>query len=136
MPKWEEMTERERDLLVAQTFFQWECDNSYCDGKMRIRCGACGRYGHSNCYGDGRGAIQLPCDHWPNYTGNIADAWQVAEKKRIAIVPQCDEAPDNMKYMAEIFTYAIGEPGGIRAFAPTAPEAICKAALKAVGVEV
>lgn len=34
---------------------------SKCDGRVWIRCGACGAMGHGNCYGDGTGAIQILC---------------------------------------------------------------------------
>jgi hypothetical protein len=33
-----------------------------CDGKRQIVCGACGASGHGNCFGGGRGAIEIFCD--------------------------------------------------------------------------
>ena len=36
-----------------------------CDGTIRTRCGACGREGHSNCYGDGTGQIEFSCADMP-----------------------------------------------------------------------
>ncbi|MBY6267998.1 BC1872 family protein [Parageobacillus thermoglucosidasius] len=65
---------------------------------------------------------------------NIADAWQVVEKLKIAVIPQAGEPPKNMKYLAEIDRRPLG--GYYQAFAKTAPLAICLVALKAVGVEV
>lgn len=76
--------------------------------------------------------------HIPDYqfkpSTNIADAWQVVEKLKIAVIPQAGGAPKNMQYLAEIDDRPFGKH--YEAFAETAPLAICLAALKSVGVEV
>ena len=36
-----------------------------CDGVTIFRCGACGGIGHSNCYGNGQGAISFSCSVSP-----------------------------------------------------------------------
>lgn len=58
---------------------------------------------------------------------NIADAWQVAEKLFIAVIPQAGFPPEDMKFLAIIDN----EPVGLKheAFAKTAPRAICRVAL-------
>lgn len=68
----------------------------------------------------------------PYYSTDISDAWPIVEKLKIAIIPQSDDAPDNMKYLARIERFEKGE--GIEVFAETAPLAICLAALKLKGV--
>jgi hypothetical protein len=69
-----------------------------------------------------------------NPTINIADAWQVVEKLKIAVIPQADESPKNMRYLAEIDDRPLGKHYEV--FAETAPLAICLVALKAVDVKV
>lgn len=32
-----------------------------CDGERQIICGTCGGSGHGNCYGNGRGPIEILC---------------------------------------------------------------------------
>ena len=36
-----------------------------CDGATIFRCGTCGGIGHSNCYGNGQGAISFSCSVSP-----------------------------------------------------------------------
>lgn len=46
--------------------FQAQCDTfrqGFCDGTKRLRCAACGGWGHGNCYGNGSGALEVPCEH-------------------------------------------------------------------------
>lgn len=60
---------------------------------------------------------------------SIFDAFQLAEKLYIAIVPQSASAPEEMRFMA----FIENDPAPkIEVFAKTAPEAICKAALEKV----
>ena len=51
------------NALIATEVMGWEAkhDSYRCDGTRFIRCGACGRSGHGNCYGNGQGAIQITC---------------------------------------------------------------------------
>jgi hypothetical protein len=64
--------------------------------------------------------------HW-NPLQNIADAWQVAEKLFIAVIPQAGYPPEDMKFLAIIDNEPIGPRYEV--YAETAPNAICKAAL-------
>ncbi|WP_339245247.1 hypothetical protein [Paenibacillus sp. FSL F4-0243] len=58
---------------------------------------------------------------------NISAAWEVADKLKIAIIPQSSSAPDNLKYLARAeWDFRQNE---IDVFASTAPEAISKVAL-------
>lgn len=71
------------DALVAEHVMGWKCTVRDCDGKFLTRCGACGKEGHGNCYGNGSGAIQVSCvgrGHRPNYSGDIAAAWEVVKR--------------------------------------------------------
>ncbi|MFA6315711.1 MAG: hypothetical protein WC648_05090 [Candidatus Paceibacterota bacterium] len=70
-----------------------------------------------------------------HYSTDIAAAWQVAEAMRIAIVPEMvfHQKPSIDGFSARVCSQ--NHPEG-RAWAKTAPLAICLAALKAVGVEV
>lgn len=65
---------------------------------------------------------------------NIADAWKVVEKLKIAVIPQVGDPPKDMQYLAEIDRQPFGNY--YEAFAETAELAICLVALKSVGVEV
>lgn len=66
----------------------------------------------------------LPPENW---TRDISAAWEVADKLKIAIIPQSTSAPPDLKYLARAeWDYRHKE---IDVFAKSAPEAICKAAL-------
>jgi hypothetical protein len=119
--KWTEMSARERDALVAEKVMGW----------VDVRSG--GKENTPAHWFIGRGSDGL-YHHIPNYTTRMDNAWEVAEKLKIAIIPQAGEPPQNMKYLAEVGTEPF-EPK-IEVFAPTAPQAICLAALRAVGVEI
>lgn len=78
---------------------------------------------------------QIGEKHWTNWfspSTNIQDAWKVVDKLKIAVRPQSDDAPANMKYQAEIDKQPLGNY--YEAFAETAPMAICKVALKFYGL--
>lgn len=72
--------------LVDEHLMRFECyrkQNGLCDGNHKTRCGACGGMGHGNCYGDGRGPVQIECcTERPDYSGDIAAAWQVVDKMK------------------------------------------------------
>lgn len=120
----------ELDSLIAEKVMGWKCSERNCDGKFITRCGACGREGHGNCYGPGRGGeIQIACidrGHRPNYSQDIAAAWQVVEKMHLF----------NAAFLlgSNEFGWKIVEDGQeLRitiAEAATAPLVICLAALK------
>jgi hypothetical protein len=66
----------------------------------------------------------------PRYSSDISAAWEVADKLKIAIIPQSSSAPGNLKYLARAeWDFRQNE---IDVFAATAPEAISKVALLAV----
>jgi len=109
------MNLREINWFVAEKVMNWHVWENE-DGELMVTKG----YG---CY-----------SHCPSFSTNIADAWPIVEKLKIAVIPQAGEPPKNMKYLAEIDRRPLG--GYYEAFAETAPLAICLAALKAVGVEV
>ena len=71
---------------------------------------------------------------YPRYSSDIRNAWQLVDKLKIAVIPQSEVAPIDMKYLAEIDERPFGNR--YEAFAETAPLAICLVALKSVGVEV
>jgi hypothetical protein len=71
---------------------------------------------------------------YPRYSSDIRYAWQLVDKLKIAVIPQSEGAPIDMKYLAEIDERPFGNH--YEAFAETAPLAICLVALKSVGVEV
>lgn len=68
---------------------------------------------------------------------NIQDAWLLVDKLLISIFPQVGNPPKEYKYLVECDPkiYEINS-SKCEAFGETAPLAICKVALKAVGVEI
>lgn len=64
-----------------------------------------------------------------NPSTDIAAAWEVVDKLKLCITPQSTGAPKELAYMVECEIEI--NVDGIRVFAETAPEAICKAALLA-----
>lgn len=75
----------------------------------------------------------IPRGPLPNYSTNIADAWEVVEKFTYGW--QVGLTMDN-EVSCSLVVDKIGISPSIEVFAPTAPMAICIAALKAKGVEV
>lgn len=60
------MSDDEINLAIAEACgWQAEHYEHKCDGTTIFRCGACGGLGHSNCYGDGRGAVSFSCSVSP-----------------------------------------------------------------------
>jgi hypothetical protein len=61
------------------------------------------------------------------FSTDISAAWEVADKLKIAIIPQSTSAPDKLKYLARAeWDFRQLE---IDVFAETAPLAICRVAL-------
>lgn len=117
---------RELDALVAEKVMGWKHDRDaefrhLCDGKFHTKCWACGSLGHGNCYGNGSGAIQIPCDCTPYYSTDIAAAWQVVEEMMKRGEYLVIKAFPNTGFEVEL---------GGNADAGTLPLAICLAALK------
>jgi hypothetical protein len=71
----------------------------------------------------------------PRFTTDLTAAWIIADKLKIAIIPQSDGAPKQYKYLAEYNDKPPFESGKVEAFAETPSLAICLAALKAVGYQ-
>ncbi|WP_074951041.1 BC1872 family protein [Alicyclobacillus macrosporangiidus] len=117
MKRWSEMTPRERDALVAEQVFGW-----------------------TGCWANPHGlaAFGVPPGKTSRrgigyYTTDISTAWQIIEHVK------------SKGFYIDVLSYADGyvavthdgqEPLNLDGTAPTASEAICIAALKAVGVNV
>lgn len=99
---------REMDTLVAQEVMGWHCWNTE----------------QGPCYKTADGQYVRGAHTWSPST-SIADAWEVVEfligiRKLLSIHPH-------------MFEWSCEWAGGHHAYAKTAPLAICRAALKAVG---
>lgn len=125
----------ELDMLVAQKVFGWKWDEK--------RCRACGgtivpHPDFPGCWIDNCSMRPIPKDEERadailNYSGDIKAAWSVVEHLRaqgyvVAVVTcrsgwACDIGPGDMSYLDMMRGY--GEE--------SAPLAICRAALQAVG---
>lgn len=126
---------RELDALVAEKVMGWkhETDSENrdrCNGEFKTRCGSCGALGHGNCYGYGRGSIQVPCDCTPYYSHNIETAFEIVEK----IAPACNgefrlERDESGQWECEIGYHVADACYPRIAKGETAPHAICLAAL-------
>ena len=102
---------RELDALVAEKVMGWEVEpvqDGYDAGYWRIV----------------KGESAYERENIPSYSTSIADAWMVVEK-----FPSIEiHTHEHGGVSVRVDAYCYGN-------APTAPEAICKAALRAVGVE-
>ncbi|MFK7678709.1 hypothetical protein ACI3ER_11765 [Bacillus sp. Wb] len=68
---------------------------------------------------------------------NIQDAWLLVDKLLISIFPQAGDPPKEYKYFVECDPKIYDVDSSIcEAFGETASLAICKVALKAVGIEI
>jgi hypothetical protein len=74
-----------------------------------------------------------PVDVRYKFTDELEYAWLVAEKLYISICPQCG-SPEDMSVHAEIDNQPLGNY--YQSFAETAPMAICKVALKSIGLDI
>ncbi|MES1047209.1 hypothetical protein FOA22_22405 [Heyndrickxia oleronia] len=114
------MDKREIDKLVAENVMGWKTRKRY-EINKRIYEYAFQNINHS--------------DHiiWfdlPEFSANIKDAWLVVEKLDFDV--KVTKYENSAGYQCHVFI-----PSNVQmVFAETAPMAICKAALKAVGVEV
>jgi hypothetical protein len=140
-PPYDPGPEARISALVAEHITHWRCNNPKCgdDGWIK-QCGACGRHGHANCYGNGQGGLQIACYYWhmPAYSENIEAAWEiVTEHLGSAITlygpgaPYAGEEYWNKRagWNAEIEDHRVYD-------ASSAAMAICLIALKKAGVEV
>ena len=127
---------RELDALVAAKVMGWEHERDAelrhkCNGKFHTRCGSCGEEGHGNCYGFGRGAIQIECNCTPPYSTDIATAWEIVEK--MGALEWCFDINLQARYSAVFRRNYLSQTPRFSASEESAPHAICLAALKAVG---
>jgi hypothetical protein len=115
--QWNEMTTRERDALVAEKVMGW----------TRVRnMGDCDEF-RKNDYWGFNGVYT---DRIPHYTTDISAAWQAADKFHIV---ELQKFGARNIYRCFVYTDSNHNGAGV---ANTAPEAICKAVLTAVGVDV
>jgi len=79
------------------------------------------------------------CTAYPNYSTDMASAWEVVEKlETLNPIRRIEISPIARGYQVSFLTYTPDEEftcwlGGKIAVGTTAPEAICRAALAAVG---
>lgn len=128
-----EMPERERDAVVAENVMKWPfnlCRPFNGTGRREVRDGTlsefCVKCGDPYGYHGG----------WPSYTTDIAAAWAVVEKMREEFLYP-DIISKTTEWLCVVDKYEEeDEPirWPVRAASPSAPLAICLAALKAKGV--
>lgn len=70
------------------------------------------------------------CGNMPWFSRDIADAWPIAKQQRFSLFPRLERETIHERVVGWAAVY-----GSNAAEAPTAPMAICLAALRAVGVE-
>lgn len=144
MSTWGEMSERERDELVARLVMGWQprpCDLEETGGDLTVYdsgdacCPRCGEYEHINSFEHG---VMAP----PHYTTNLAAAWDVL--RAMAARPR---SPNG--YLGEAFTrfcdLLLPSQGGeiwtsysclAETIVAWTPERICLAALRALDAPV
>ena len=143
MKTWAEMDARERDALVAEKLFGW-VRHPLPNGQDKDRDNYTARWKtpwdaecDAKIHDDGQ---WHPKEYWttgynmPGYTSVIEDAWQVVEKMQ-------EEGDVFIESWSDGEWTVSNKPlgfrdGGVVESAPTAPEAICLAALRAKGLDV
>jgi hypothetical protein len=132
---------RELDALIAETVMGANlnemCEGEmgdYYDGWMCFKCGEYGSWSEMDKYENHR-------VHLRHYSTRIEDAWQVVEKIGLSIIKSKDGyLAGRYDLEQEYLDVEMGVIDGHLSLgyvdAPTAPLAICLAALKAVGYEV
>lgn len=134
MKPWNEMTVRERDALVAEKIMNRSQEHKIneCDDPYYSQCALCGETNGSTDWK----LKETKCEAHPPYSTDIATAWEVIEKM-IKYNPFWEQ-----KNCIDFHLSPTSPPGWTcnfgddttRVYADTAPEAICLAALRAVGV--
>lgn len=132
--KWAELSERERDAIVARRVFGWEVFGR----SAQVPAQYAGRPGPFWAPPVGEPGFS---EHWPipNYTTDIAAAWAVIEN----LIAR-GWTPDLLSgyvaaWVVVVDAYQHNDDPvqwPVRAEADSAPEAICLAALRACGVPV
>lgn len=117
---------RELDALVAKNVMGWKYSQVSPDTK-KFYCLISGNNKGWWKAPDWKGWGCASCGEEPHeYSTDISAAWEVVEKAKIAIIPQCG-APEDMSYCAWVEEGPFSKE--IKVFSLTAPEAIVKAAL-------
>lgn len=125
------MSQNHRDALVAHHVMEFKVTNVSNNG-LWVTIHNLRQVEGSSCkYLDGLPVRYGYMESIPDYTTDISAAWEVVEKMQEHSVYVTDVAyfPADKKQWT--FQFGIN-----RAYASTMPEAICKAALKAVGVDI
>jgi len=128
MKRWSEMTPRERDALVAERVMGWT-DFSPINPDVDFEVGV---NGHRRNYAfppDDNKYQSFPC-----YTTEISAAWEAVEKMKHGGWNLVELNNALIQYNDEHWHYVCFNKNGKRAVSgkPTAPEAICLAALRAL----
>ena len=104
--------EQQRIAIAEACGWKARHDANKCDGVTIFRCGGCGEIGHSNCYGNGQGAISFSCSVSPccneaappDYLHDL-NAMHEAEKKL---------TPDTrLEYLCQLFDVATRGRSGL-----------------------
>lgn len=118
--KWDDMAERERDLLVAERVTKHFPFN---DKPERFR--------------SREHLLDIANYHVPDYTTDITAAWEVVEKMiSKGVWFEIAWNPNKQRFRVLIGANGVDGIHGCDINARTAPEAICKAALLAVGEKI
>lgn len=122
----------ELDALVAEKVMGRKREHEFDNDSDDPTCYYC------NAYLSSRGR---PCAGDPPYSTDIAAAWEVVEhmieRDMRVNVSTCYQPDDGTPWICTLERHEsqIGDPNKWTEYAETAPEAICKAALAAVGVK-
>lgn len=148
---WDELSPEQKNALIAKKVMGWKpgaCDGEIGEKSISPDGWYCQKCGHSGYWGDDQEHEQVP----PRYTTDMNAAWKIAEK----MVARMGWDDLEFKWRGPIFKpeyeylttegyplsttcwYVHVEFDGKRKFicADTPQEAICKAALKSLGVEI
>jgi Phage ABA sandwich domain len=128
---------RELDALIAEKVLGWDRKHAVveCEDEWYSYCKNCGLTGAEVLPAGSKRTWDTPCDTPPGYSTDIAAAWEVVERMRLAVMPREGEG-----YWAGVIAYDYKDPCGVidqlfgGVFGSTAPHAICLAALKALGI--
>jgi Phage ABA sandwich domain len=130
----------ELDLLVAE-IVGWDRKHAVveCEDRWYSYCKNCGLTGAEALPAGSKRTWDTPCDTPPPYSTDIAAAWKVVEKLRLSLEPTekgwaCGRRNEECYFDVKETTAIIDGTIYDLAETPTAPHAICLAALRAVGI--
>lgn len=128
-------TGRELDIVVAEKVMGWFWQNpfsQYAEVKLLVPPIGDKKRHWGGVYDNG-----IP-DWLPNYSTNIADAWQVLEKLDSEFKVEIRSIDDSCEFVENKWTCSFKNKISAkvcRVYAETAPHAICLAALGAMGYQ-